>query len=91
LTGTNGNDEAFARAKAETSRFLLDIGAVWCHWCHVIDRESYENPTISKLLTSIFVAIKWIVTSAPMSIRATSRHQRHFRPGWLAIDGIFAA
>jgi uncharacterized protein len=32
-------DEAFARAKAEDKPILLDIGAVWCHWCHVIDRD----------------------------------------------------
>ena len=42
--------EAFARAKAEDKPILLDIGAVWCHWCHVIDRESYENPQIAALI-----------------------------------------
>jgi uncharacterized protein YyaL (SSP411 family) len=52
------NDEAFARAKAEDKPILLDIGAVWCHWCHVIDRESYENTAISKIINEHFVAIK---------------------------------
>jgi len=52
------NGEAFARAQAEDKPILLDIGAVWCHWCHVIDRESYENPTISKIINEHFVAIK---------------------------------
>ncbi len=52
------NDEAFARAKAEDKPILLDIGAVWCHWCHVIDRESYENPAIAKIINDHFVAIK---------------------------------
>jgi uncharacterized protein YyaL (SSP411 family) len=52
------NEEAFARAKAQDKPILLDIGAVWCHWCHVIDRESYENPTISKIINENFVAIK---------------------------------
>ena len=37
------SEEAFARARAEDKPVLLDIGAVWCHWCHVMDRESYEN------------------------------------------------
>jgi uncharacterized protein YyaL (SSP411 family) len=32
---------AFERARREDKPILLDIGAVWCHWCHVIDRESY--------------------------------------------------
>ena len=33
-------EAAFARAQAENKPILLDIGAVWCHWCHVMDRES---------------------------------------------------
>jgi uncharacterized protein YyaL (SSP411 family) len=52
------NDEAFARAKALDKPILLDIGAVWCHWCHVIDRESYENREISRIINEHFVAIK---------------------------------
>jgi len=52
------NDDAFAQAAAEDKPILLDIGAVWCHWCHVIDRESYENPAISKIINEHFVAIK---------------------------------
>jgi len=52
------NDEAFAHAKAQDKPILLDIGAVWCHWCHVIDRESYENQTIAKIINENFVAIK---------------------------------
>ena len=49
---------AFARAKSEDKPILLDIGAVWCHWCHVIDRESYENPEIAKIINEHFVAVK---------------------------------
>lgn len=51
-------EEAFGRARAENKPLLLDIGAVWCHWCHVIDRESYENPEIAELINRWFVAIK---------------------------------
>ena len=51
-------EEAFARASAEDKPVLLDIGAVWCHWCHVMDRESYENPETAKLINEHFVAIK---------------------------------
>src|ERR1700723_1538104 len=49
---------AFARAQSEDKPILLDIGAVWCHWCHVMDRESYENPEIATLINQNFVAIK---------------------------------
>ncbi len=51
-------EEAFARARAEDKPILLDIGAVWCHWCHVMDRESYENAEIAAVLNEHFVAIK---------------------------------
>ena len=51
-------EAAFARAQAEDKPILLDIGAVWCHWCHVMDRESYENPEIAALINEHFVAIK---------------------------------
>lgn len=51
-------EEAFARARAEDKPVLLDIGAVWCHWCHVMDRESYENPETAKLINEHFVAVK---------------------------------
>jgi uncharacterized protein len=50
--------EAFARARAEDKPILLDIGAVWCHWCHVIDRESYENPQIAAIINQLFIAVK---------------------------------
>jgi hypothetical protein len=51
-------DPAFARAESEDKPILLDIGAVWCHWCHVIDRESYENSEIAKIINENFVAVK---------------------------------
>jgi uncharacterized protein len=51
-------DAAFARAKAENKPVLLDIGAVWCHWCHVIDRESYESAEIAKIINEHFIAVK---------------------------------
>jgi uncharacterized protein YyaL (SSP411 family) len=50
--------EAFARAKAEDKPILLDIGAVWCHWCHVIDRESYENPQLAAIINQLFIPVK---------------------------------
>src|SRR5664279_531261 len=50
--------DAFALAKSSDKPILLDIGAVWCHWCHVIDRESYENPEIAKLINEHFVPVK---------------------------------
>ena len=51
-------EAAFARAQVEDKPILLDIGAVWCHWCHVMDRESYEDPEIAELINQHFVAVK---------------------------------
>jgi len=51
-------DAAFARAHQEKKPILLDIGAVWCHWCHVMDGESYEDPAVAELLNRDFVCIK---------------------------------
>lgn len=50
--------EAFQEAERLDRPLLLDIGAAWCHWCHVIDRESYENEEIAKFINEHFIAIK---------------------------------
>jgi hypothetical protein len=51
-------EAAFARAQAEDKPILLDIGAVWCHWCHVMDGESYEDSEIAALINRLFIAVK---------------------------------
>ena len=51
-------DEAFAAAQRENKPMLLDIGAVWCHWCHVMDRESYDDPAIAAIVNEHFIAVK---------------------------------
>ncbi len=52
------SEAAFARAQAEDKPILLDIGAVWCHWCHVMDGESYEDPAVAEVINRHFVAVK---------------------------------
>jgi len=51
-------EEAFAIARRDNKPILLDIGAVWCHWCHVMDRESYDSPEIAQIVNERFVAVK---------------------------------
>src|SRR6266705_2440866 len=51
-------DEAFAAARRLNKPILLDIGAVWCHWCHVMDRESYEEAATARIINEHFVAVK---------------------------------
>jgi len=52
------NDEAFAKAKAEDKPILLDIGAVWCHWCHRMDADTYNHPQVAALINEYLVPIK---------------------------------
>jgi uncharacterized protein YyaL (SSP411 family) len=52
------SEEAFAAARSQDRPVLLDIGAVWCHWCHVMDGESYEDPELAAFLNDQFVCIK---------------------------------
>lgn len=50
--------EAFERARAENKPVLLSVGYAACHWCHVMERESFENDAIAKLMNDNFVNIK---------------------------------
>ena len=50
--------DAFAAAQRANKPMLLDVGAVWCHWCHVMDRESYDDPEIAAIVNEHFIAVK---------------------------------
>jgi uncharacterized protein YyaL (SSP411 family) len=51
-------EEALARAKAENKPILLSIGYSACHWCHVMERESFEDPETARLMNELFIPIK---------------------------------
>ncbi len=52
------SEEAFRKAKELKKPVLLDISAVWCHWCHVMDETSYSDEEVIRLVNSSFVAIR---------------------------------
>ena len=52
------NDAAFSRAKAKDKPVFLSVGYATCHWCHVMEKESFENPEAAKALHDAFVCIK---------------------------------
>ena len=52
------NDEALARAKRENKMLLISIGYSACHWCHVMERESFESEDIAAVMNEHFVCIK---------------------------------
>ncbi|HYW37186.1 MAG TPA: thioredoxin domain-containing protein [Terriglobales bacterium] len=51
-------EEAFAAARLGNKPMLLDIGAVWCHWCHVMDRESYDDAEVAAIVNEHYIAVK---------------------------------
>ena len=48
----------FARAKAENRFVLLDLGAVWCHWCHVMEETTYRDPAVVRLIRSRYLPVR---------------------------------
>ena len=51
-------DEAFAKARTDNKPIFLSVGYSTCHWCHVMEHESFENPAVSAVLNEHFVSIK---------------------------------
>ena len=51
-------EEAFRAARLANKPVLLDIGAVWCHWCHVMDRESYDDAEVAAIVNQHYIAVK---------------------------------
>src|SRR6185295_17377804 len=51
-------EEAFAKARKENKPIFLSVGYSTCHWCHVMEHESFENAGIAKILNDNFVCIK---------------------------------
>src|SRR3954447_658289 len=52
------SDEAFARARAEDRPVLLSVGYSACHWCHVMEHESFEDEATAQLMNELFVSVK---------------------------------
>ncbi len=51
-------EDAFARARAEDKPILLSISAVWCHWCHVMDRTTYADPGVIEAVNARYVPVR---------------------------------
>jgi uncharacterized protein YyaL (SSP411 family) len=72
------SETAFAQAKRENRFVLLDLGAVWCHWCHVMERDTYGNPAVADLIKARYVPVRVDQNARP----DLSRHYEHY--GWPA-------
>jgi uncharacterized protein YyaL (SSP411 family) len=51
-------EEAFTRARSEDKPIFLSIGYATCHWCHVMEHESFEDPIVARLMNQAFVCVK---------------------------------
>src|SRR3954462_4339548 len=51
-------EEALGRAKREDKPLLVSIGYSACHWCHVMERESFEDPEVAAVMNELFVCVK---------------------------------
>lgn len=52
------NHQSFEKARTQNKLILLDIKAVWCHWCHVMDKETYDNAQVSRYLSQHYISIQ---------------------------------
>jgi uncharacterized protein len=59
------SEEVFERAKRENRFVLLDLGAVWCHWCHVMEEITYGDPEVVRLIKSRYIAVQVDQDSRP--------------------------
>jgi uncharacterized protein len=59
------SQDVFIRAHSEHRFVLLDLEAVWCHWCHVMDANTYSNPAVIRILQSNYIVVKVDQDSRP--------------------------
>src|SRR4051794_40721106 len=65
ISWTGWNDSVFAQAKRDHKFVLLDLQAVWCHWCHVMDEQTYADPKVIALMNQRYIAVKVDQDSRP--------------------------
>lgn len=58
ITWHSWSNELFERAQAENKFVILDLEAVWCHWCHVMEHETYGNSEVIKLMNDKYIAVR---------------------------------
>src|SRR5205807_2292329 len=77
-------DAAFQKAKAQNKFVLLDLEAVWCHWCHVMDEETYQDPAVIKLINAKYIPIRVDQDARP---DLSSRYEDYGWPATVVFNG----
>jgi uncharacterized protein YyaL (SSP411 family) len=78
ITWNNWSDDNFLHAQQQKRFVILDLEAVWCHWCHVMDVQTYQNPTVIQIIQQHFIAVRVDQDSRP---DISNRYQDY---GWPA-------
>ena len=58
ITWHSWSEQIFEQAKRENKLVILDLEAVWCHWCHVMDEKTYHDPMVVKLIQQNYIAVR---------------------------------
>jgi uncharacterized protein len=77
------SEAVFEQAKKENRFVLLDLGAVWCHWCHVMDEITYRDPEVIELLRSRYIAVRVDQDSRP---DLSNRYEDYGWPATIVFD-----
>lgn len=81
--------DAFKRARELNRPILLDMGAVWCGWCDLMDRESYNRPELAAFINANFVAVKVDYDDQPQLAAELERAQAVLNlPSGLPLTGF---
>jgi uncharacterized protein len=78
------SEAVFAEAKRDHRFVLLDLEAVWCHWCHVMDANTYSDPQVIKLLQAHYITVKVDQDSRP---DLSNRYEEYGWPATVIFDG----
>jgi uncharacterized protein YyaL (SSP411 family) len=77
------SESVFERAKKENRFVLLDLGAVWCHWCHVMEEITYSDPEVVQLIRSRYIAVRVDQDSRP---DLSNRYEDYGWPATIVFD-----
>lgn len=78
------SEQAFSKAKKEKKLVLLDMEAVWCHWCHVMDEKTYADPKVAEVMAKHFIALRVDQDSRP---DLSNRYAAFGWPATIIFDG----
>jgi len=84
LTWVGWSDDIFEQAKGQNKFVLLDLEAIWCHWCHVMAETTYRDPEVVRLLRARYITVRVDQDSRP---DLSNRYEDYGWPATVVFDG----